>query len=284
MSERNYRRGGKRRPAQRFTLKEGAKNYRNERWKARVSEEVEKSSNDGTMRLNRYIANSGVCSRRDAEKLILNGEITINGKVVTALGTRVSKNDKVAHNGVLLNPEERVYILLNKPKNTVSTASDPEGRRTVLDIVENACDERIYPVGRLDRNTTGVLLLTNDGELSKKLTHPSYEVKKIYHVKLNSPLSQQHFDEIKNGVKLEDGLMKVDEISYINESGKKEVGVEIHSGKNRIVRRLFEHFGYEVTYLDRVYFSGLTKANLARGKWRFLTEKEITFLKAGMLK
>lgn len=284
MSERNYRRGGKRRPAQRFALKEGAKSYRNERRRTETPEEVEKRSDDGTMRLNRYIANSGVCSRRDAEKLILNGEITINGKVVTALGTRVSKSDKVAHNGVLLNPEERVYILLNKPKNTVSTASDPEGRRTVLDIVENACDERIYPVGRLDRNTTGVLLLTNDGELSKKLTHPSYEVKKIYHVKLNAPLSQQHFDEIKNGVKLEDGLMKVDEISYINESGKKEVGVEIHSGKNRIVRRLFEHFGYEVTYLDRVYFSGLTKANLARGKWRFLTEKEITFLKAGMLR
>ena len=236
------------------------------------------------IRLNKYISNSGVCSRRDADALITSGQITVNGKVVTELGTRVQLTDDVQFNNQKLNPESKVYILLNKPKNTVTTSSDPEGRRTVLDIIEDACDERVYPVGRLDRNTTGLLLLTNDGDLSKKLTHPSYEVRKIYHAQLDKPLTKAHLDDIRRGVELEDGLMEVDEISYVNKSDSSEVGVEIHSGRNRIVRRLFEHLGYTVEKLDRVYFSGLTKKHLPRGKWRFLTANEIKFLKAGMLK
>ncbi len=274
----------KKRP-QRFTLQEGKSGFRPAK-KREEDPKVEKAkpANDDSIRLNRYIANSGVCSRRDADALIAKGEITVNGKVVTEMGMRVGKSDKVVYNGKTLNPENRVYILLNKPRNTVSTSSDPEGRRTVIDIVANACEERIYPVGRLDRNTTGVLLLTNDGDLSKKLTHPSYEIKKIYHVKLSTPLSKNHFDDLRGGIELEDGFMKVDAISYVDSENKKEIGVEIHSGKNRIVRRLFEHLGYEVIYLDRVYFSGLTKAAVPRGKWRFLTEKEVTMLKAGILK
>lgn len=244
---------------------------------------AEKESKPG-IRLNKYISNSGVCSRRDADALISSGQITVNGKVVTELGTRVQLADDVQFNNQKLNPESKVYILLNKPKNTVTTSSDPEGRRTVLDIIEDACDERVYPVGRLDRNTTGLLLLTNDGDLSKKLTHPSYEVRKIYHAQLDKPLTKAHLDDIRRGVELEDGLMEVDEISYVNTSDSSEVGVEIHSGRNRIVRRLFEHLGYTVEKLDRVYFSGLTKKHLPRGKWRFLTADEIKFLKAGMLK
>ena len=244
---------------------------------------AEKESKPG-IRLNKYISNSGVCSRRDADALISSGQITVNGKVVTELGTRVQLTDDVQFNNQKLNPESKVYILLNKPKNTVTTSSDPEGRRTVLDIIEDACDERVYPVGRLDRNTTGLLLLTNDGDLSKKLTHPSYEVRKIYHAQLDKPLTKAHLDDIRRGVELEDGLMEVDEISYVNTSDSSEVGVEIHSGRNRIVRRLFEHLGYTVEKLDRVYFSGLTKKHLPRGKWRFLTADEIKFLKAGMLK
>ncbi|HKL71667.1 MAG TPA: pseudouridine synthase, partial [Marinilabiliaceae bacterium] len=248
-----------------------------------VQKSAENESKPG-IRLNKYISNSGVCSRRDADALISSGQITVNGKVVTELGTRVQLADDVQFNNQKLNPESKVYILLNKPKNTVTTSSDPEGRRTVLDIIEDACDERVYPVGRLDRNTTGLLLLTNDGDLSKKLTHPSYEVRKIYHAQLDKPLTKAHLDDIRRGVELEDGLMEVDEISYVNTSDSSEVGVEIHSGRNRIVRRLFEHLGYTVEKLDRVYFSGLTKKHLPRGKWRFLTADEIKFLKAGMLK
>ncbi len=274
----------KRRP-KRFTLQEGKSSFKPKKGhkiKSKIADT--KSENDGSMRLNRYIANSGVCSRRDADLLISKGEITVNGKVVTEMGMRVGKQDKVVYNGKVLNPEKRVYILLNKPRNTVSTSSDPKGRRTVLDLVANACEERVYTVGRLDRNTTGILLLTNDGDLSKKLTHPSYQVKKIYHVKLSTPLAKNHFEELKKGIDLEDGFMKVDAINLVEGGGNKEIGIEIHSGKNRIVRRLFEHFGYEVVYLDRVYFSGLTKANVPRGKWRFLTEREVTMLKAGILK
>lgn len=248
-----------------------------------VQKSTENESKPG-IRLNKYISNSGVCSRRDADALITSGQITVNGKVVTELGTRVQLTDDVQFNNEKLNPEKKVYILLNKPKNTVTTSSDPEGRRTVLDIIEDACEERVYPVGRLDRNTTGLLLLTNDGDLSKKLTHPSYEVRKIYHAQLDKPLTKAHLEDIRRGVELEDGLMKVDEISYANKSDSSEVGIEIHSGRNRIVRRLFEHLGYTVEKLDRVYFSGLTKKHLPRGKWRFLTADEIKFLKAGMLK
>jgi len=235
-----------------------------------------------TIRLNRYISNAGVCSRRDADKLILSGEVVVNGNVVKELGTQVSLKDDVRYKGKRLNPERKVYVLLNKPKDTVTTLSDPEGRKTVINLVESACEERIYPVGRLDRQTTGLLLLTNDGDLSKKLTHPSSKTKKIYHVVTEQPVNQEHLKQIAKGVKLEDGIAKADEISYVD-NDPRQVGIEIHSGKNRVVRRLFEHFGYKIEKLDRVYFAGLTKKNISRGKWRFLTEKEVTFLKAGIL-
>jgi 23S rRNA pseudouridine2605 synthase len=237
-----------------------------------------------SMRLNKYIANSGVCSRREADEIIAQGKITVNGKVVTELGLKVKKTDKVEFEGKKLNPEVKVYILLNKPKDVVTTSNDPEGRRTVMDIIAEACDERVYPVGRLDKNTTGVLLLTNDGDLSKKLTHPSTDSRKIYHVFTNKPVSKAHLEQIAKGVTLEDGVIIPDDVNYASTTDKSEVGIEIHSGKNRIVRRIFELLGYEVIKLDRVYFSGLTKKNLPRGKWRFLSPKEITMLKAGMFK
>lgn len=235
-----------------------------------------------SIRLNRYISNAGVCSRRDADKLILSGDVTVNGKVVKELGTQVLPKDNVCYKGKRLNPERKVYVLLNKPKNTVTTSSDPQGRLTVIDLVKSACDERIYPVGRLDRNTTGVLLLTNDGDLSKKLTHPSSKTKKIYHVVTEQPVNKEHIKQIAKGIELEDGFIKVDEINYVD-NDPTQVGIEVHSGKNRIVRRIFEHLGYNIEKLDRVYFAGLTKKNVAKGKWRFLTDKEVTFLKAGIL-
>jgi 23S rRNA pseudouridine2605 synthase len=235
-----------------------------------------------TIRLNRYISNAGVCSRRDADKLILSGDISINGKVVKELGIQVSFNDDVTYKGKKLNPERKVYVLLNKPKNCVTTSHDPEGRMTVLDIVASACEERIYPVGRLDRQTTGVLLLTNDGDLSKKLTHPSSNIKKIYHLVTQKPVNIEHLKQIAQGITLDDGFIKVDEISYVD-NDTHQTGIEIHSGKNRIVRRIFEHFGYKIEKLDRVYFGGLTKRNISRGKWRYLTNNEVTFLKAGIL-
>jgi 23S rRNA pseudouridine2605 synthase len=236
------------------------------------------------MRLNRYIANSGVCSRREADSLIAKGLVTVNGKVVTEMGTQVKRSDDIRYEGKKLNPEAKVYILINKPKDMVTTTSDPEGRRTVLNLVEEACLERVYPVGRLDRNTTGVLLLTNDGDLSKKLTHPSSEIKKIYHVFLDRPVSKQHMDDIRKGIELEDGSIKPDVVSYADTNDHSQVGIEIHSGRNRIVRRIFEHLGYRVEKLDRVYFAGLTKKTISRGKWRFLTNDEVKFLKAGILK
>ncbi|WP_088654044.1 pseudouridine synthase [Geofilum rhodophaeum] len=237
-----------------------------------------------TIRLNRYIANSGVCSRREADKLIARGLVTVNGQVVTEMGQQVKRNDEVRFEGKKLNPEAKVYILINKPKDMVTTTSDPEGRRTVLDLIEEACEERVYPVGRLDRNTTGVLLMTNDGDLSKKLTHPSSEIRKIYHVFLNKPLEKEHLSLIKKGIELEDGLIQPDEVSYADPVDTTQVGIVIHSGRNRIVRRIFEHLGYTVEKLDRVYFAGLTKKNLPRGKWRFLSKDEIKYLKAGILK
>jgi 23S rRNA pseudouridine2605 synthase len=233
------------------------------------------------IRLNKYVANSGVCSRREADSLIEKGEIKVNGKVVTEMGVTVAASDKVEYKGKQLSPEKKVYILLNKPKNTVTTSSDPQGRRTVLEIIRNACPERVYPVGRLDRNTTGLLILTNDGDLSKKLTHPSFETKKIYHAFLDHPMLPEHLKAIQAGIELEDGPIKPDSISYADEDDPTQVGIEIHSGRNRVVRRIFEHLGYEVEKLDRVFFAGLTKKNLPRGKWRFLDEKEVRFLSAG---
>lgn len=238
------------------------------------------SDNSGT-RLNKYIANAGVCSRREADTLIATGIVSINGKVVTEMGIRVMPGDEVRFNNEKINPEKKVYILLNKPKDFVTTLDDPEGRKTVMDLIANACSERVYPVGRLDRNTTGLLLLTNDGDLTKKLTHPKYNKKKIYHVEVDKAIEEEHLAKIAEGVELEDGFIKADAISYVDNL-KTEVGIELHSGRNRIVRRVMEHFGYNVKRLDRVVFAGLTKVNLPRGKWRFLTEKEVIRLQTGM--
>jgi 23S rRNA pseudouridine2605 synthase len=232
-----------------------------------------------SIRLNRYLANSGVCSRREADKFISSGCVTVNGKIASELGTKVTLNDEVKFNGETLNPQRKVYLLLNKPKGFVTTTDDPQERKTVMDLVNKACTERIYPVGRLDKETSGVLLFTNDGDLSKKLTHPSYQKKKIYHVFLDKPLTKNHLLEIAQGIELEDGKIAADSINYSNEDDKREVGIEIHSGRNRIVRRIFAHFGYDVKKLDRVYFAGLTKKNLPRGRWRFLTQTEINQLK-----
>ncbi len=235
---------------------------------------------DGSIRLNKYIAHSGVCSRREADKLIETGAITVNNKIVTELGYKVKKGEKVHLDGQLLVAEKLQYILLNKPKGFVTTTDDPEDRKTVMDLIKNACSERIYPVGRLDLKTTGLLLFTNDGDMAKKLTHPKHRVRKVYHVFLDKPLTKNDMLEISNGITLEDGLIIVDKISYVEDiTSKKEIGIQIHSGKNRIVRRIFEHFGYEVVKLDRVVFAGLTKKDLPRGRWRHLTKKEIEFLK-----
>lgn len=236
------------------------------------------------LRLNRFISMSGICSRRDADKLISDGRIKVNGEVVTEMGVVVNVNDVVEFEGVRLTAEKKKYVLLNKPKDTVTTTDDPEDRRTVMDLVAEACDERIYPVGRLDRNTTGVLLLTNDGELAEQLTHPRYGVRKIYHVFLNMNVTQNDMDRMLKGLHLEDGSIAVDDVRYVDPNDHKQVGVQIHSGKNRIVRRIFEHLGYEVEKLDRVYFAGLTKLNVPRGTWRFLTDTEVNKLKAGFFK
>ncbi len=233
---------------------------------------------DGMLRLNKFIANSGVCSRREADKLIVDKQIKVNGVTVTEVGTKVSIDDDVRLDGVRLMAEAKVYLVMNKPKDFVTTLDDPMGRKTVMDLIGDACNERIYPVGRLDRATTGVLLFTNDGNLTKKLTHPSYERKKIYHVHLDRNISKEELTKIAEGIELEDGFIQADEISYVDAKDKSQVGIEIHSGKNRIVRRIFEHLGYEVEKLDRVYFAGLTKKNLPRGKFRFLTQKEINIL------
>jgi 23S rRNA pseudouridine2605 synthase len=236
------------------------------------------ASFDGLIRLNRYIANSGVCSRREADELIGLGEITVNGNVVTELGYKVGKDDVVKYGKKLLSPEKPVYILLNKPKDFITTTDDPQERKTVMSLVANACKERIYPVGRLDRNTTGLLLITNDGDLAKKLTHPSSKVKKLYQADLDKPLHSQDFDKILNGLKLEDGPVFVDALAYVSQD-KSSIGIEIHEGRNRIVRRIFEHLGYDVVKLDRVMYAGLTKKDLPRGKWKFLSEKEVVQLK-----
>lgn len=233
------------------------------------------------IRLNRFIANSGICSRREADELIEAGVISVNGKVVTELGTRISADDDIRYNGERMKSEKLVYLILNKPKDYITTTDDPQERKTVMELIKSAGKERIYPVGRLDRNTTGLLMFTNDGEMTKKLTHPSSNIFKVYHVELDKPFKKEHMNAIAEGVELEDGLIKVDEIAYDDEGAgdKSMVGVELHSGKNRVVRRLFEHFEYEVRKLDRVIFAGLTKKDLPRGRWRFLTEEEINMLK-----
>ncbi len=233
---------------------------------------------DAELRLNRYISMGGVCSRRDADVLIAEGRVKVNGEVVQTVGIKVRKNDRVEVDDVLIVPERKVYLVLNKPKDYVTTVEDPLERKTVMSLIEDACKERIYPIGRLDRQTTGVLLFTNDGDLAKKLTHPKYEHKKIYHVFLNKPLDETDLEKISKGLELEDGFIKADEISYTSPD-RSEVGIEIHSGRNRIVRRIFEHLGYDIVRLDRVYFAGITKKNLPRGRWRFLTSQEVRILK-----
>jgi len=232
------------------------------------------------MPLNKFIAYCGVASRRDAAEMVKQGDVKVNGQVITEPGHKVSSKDEIKVNGKKISLiKEMVYILLNKPKDYITTTDDPQKRKTVLDIIKNATRERVYPIGRLDRNTSGVLLLTNDGELAQKLTHPSNEIKKIYAVTLDKPLEKKDFEQILKGVVLDDGPATVDVLSYTDVKDKREIGVEIHSGRNRIVRRIFEHLGYDVKNLDRVMFAGLTKKNLSRGKWRFLSEKEVRDLK-----
>ncbi len=233
------------------------------------------------IRLNKYMANAGLCSRREADEYIQAGKVSVNGTVVTELGTKISRSDVVECDGKVVTPEKKCYVLLNKPKDCVTTSDDPNGRTTVLDIVKNACQERIYPVGRLDRNTTGVLLLTNDGDLASKLTHPKFVKKKIYQVWTDKDITEEDMQRIADGIELEDGEIHADAISYVSETDRNQAGIEIHSGRNRIVRRIFEHLGYRVTKLDRVYFAGLTKKNLPRGRWRYLTQEEVNFLRMG---
>ena len=233
------------------------------------------------IRLNKYLANAGICSRREADEFITAGVVSVNGQVVTELGTKIKRSDEVKFHDQVVNIERKVYVLLNKPKDTVTTSDDPQERRTVMDLVKGACEERIYPVGRLDRNTTGVLLLTNDGDLASKLTHPQYLKKKIYHVHLDKDLTRADMEKIASGIQLDDGEIHADAISYTDEEKKNDIGIEIHSGKNRIVRRIFEALGYKVMKLDRVYFAGLTKKGLRRGDWRYLTEQEVNFLRMG---
>lgn len=233
------------------------------------------------VRLNKFLANAGICSRREADEFIEAGVISVNGEIVTQLGTKVMHTDRIMFHNQLVRSERKVYILLNKPKDCVTTVEDTHARKTVLDIVKNACSERIYPVGRLDRNTTGVLLLTNDGDLASQLTHPKYDKKKIYHVVLDKPLEVADFETIMSGVMLDDEKIAADELSFVKDDDLKQVGIEIHSGQNRVVRRIFEKLGYKVVRLDRVYFAGLTKKNLPRGKFRFLSEREVSMLKMG---
>ncbi|MEQ8927269.1 MAG: pseudouridine synthase [Fulvivirga sp.] len=231
----------------------------------------------GPIRLNKFIANAGVCSRREADKLIESGDIKVNGKVITELGFKVQPGDKVQYKGKALQSEKLVYVLLNKPKDFITTTEDTHDRRTVMDLVKNACEERIYPVGRLDRATTGLLLFTNDGEMAVKLSHPSNNIKKIYRVEIDKPISKEHFEQLNEEIELEDGSVKIDEVALLE--NRQTLGLEIHVGKNRIVRRIFEHFGYQVEKLDRVVYATLDKTNLPRGKWRYLNEREIAKLK-----
>lgn len=241
-----------------------------------------KVKKDSLIRLNRYIANSGICSRRDADKLISGGQVSVNGKKVTDLGTKVSGDDDVRYRGRRLSAERKVYILMNKPRGYVTTVEDPNAEHTVLDLIGKGCPVRVYPVGRLDKDTTGVLLLTNDGDLTTRLTHPRYMRNKIYHVFLSKPIMKEDMIKLTEGVDLDGETVTADAVSYADPEDHSQVGIELHSGQNRVIRRLFEALGYRVKKLDRVYFAGLTKKNLPRGKWRFLSDKEINMLKRGI--
>jgi 23S rRNA pseudouridine2605 synthase len=282
-----YERGSKRGPL-RDKESKGTSEWKDEvpaSWKkkpvfTKKKKEPTLEEKDGKIRLNKYIANAGICSRREADELIASGAVKVNGKIVTELGTRISPEDKIQYGDETLSKEVKRYLLLNKPKDYITTAIDPEGRKTVMELIEKACKERLYPVGRLDRATTGLLLFTNDGEIARKLTHPSQEIKKVYHVTLSKNLKPIDLKRIMEGLDLEDGRAEVDSVDYIAEGkDKNEIGIELHSGKNRIVRRIFEHLGYEVIKLDRTFFAGLNKKDLPRGKFRFLTEKEVILLR-----
>jgi len=248
-----------------------------EKPKAKPQPKKPAENSDGLIRLNKYLSNAGIASRREADTLIQGGTVKVNGVVIDQLGYKIKPGDKVTYGDSSVKSERKVYLLLNKPKDYITTMDDPQERKTVMELIKGACKERVYPVGRLDRNTTGLLLFTNDGELTKKLTHPKFGIKKVYHVSLNKGLRADDFKQLIEGVELEDGFIKVDDLAFVGE-GKKEIGVEIHSGRNRIVRRLFEHLGYDVLKLDRVVFAGLTKKDLPRAKHRFLNAKEISFL------
>ena len=249
--------------------------------KKRIEYKEENYDPNEPLRLNKFLANAGICSRREADEFIQAGVVSVNGEVVTELGTKIKRTDEIKFHDQPVNLEKKVYVLLNKPKDCVTTSDDPQQRKTVMDLVKNVCPERIYPVGRLDRNTTGVLLLTNDGDLASKLTHPKFLKKKVYHVFLDKNVTAHDMQQIAEGIELEDGEIHADAIEYASDTDKSQVGIEIHSGKNRIVRRIFEHLGYRVVKLDRVQFAGLTKKNLRRGDWRFLTEKEVEMLRMG---
>jgi 23S rRNA pseudouridine2605 synthase len=272
---RNFKKNDKYNKSNDFIKKNKSKDFK------KKTEAVSEEKLNEPIRLNKYIANAGICSRREADKLIEEGLVTVNGTIITEMGFKVEKKDTVKLKGKKIHSEKSVYILLNKPKGVLATVSDDRGRKTIMDFFRNKVTERIYPVGRLDRDSTGVLLLTNDGDLTKKLTHPKYNKKKIYHVFLDKDLTKEDTEKLAEGAELEDGFMKFDAIGFPDAESKKDVGVEIHSGKNRIIRRMFAHFGYEVIKLDRVYFAGLTKKDVKRGKWRFLTDKEILNLKNG---
>lgn len=249
--------------------------------KSKLKPEIRKAG-DENIRLNRFIAHSGVCSRREADELIRNGLITVNGKTVKDLGTKVSAGDDIRYKNRRLSAEKKVYIIMNKPRGYVTTVEDPHADQTVIDLIGDACTERVYPVGRLDKETTGVLLLTNDGDLTGKLTHPKYKRKKIYHVFLDKAVTRNDLTLLTEGVEIDDEVITADAVSYADPDDKTQIGIEIHSGQNRVVRRIFEKLGYRVKKLDRVYFAGLTKKNLQRGKWRFLSDKEISMLKRGI--
>ncbi len=284
-----YQRGGygpQRQPAyqQRGGYRQRTPDYDpNAKYSQKKRIEYKEANIDPTVpvRLNKYLANAGICSRREADEFIQAGVVSVNGQVVTELGTKVLRTDDIRFHDQKVSMEKKVYVLLNKPKDCVTTSDDPQQRKTVMDLVKNACPERIYPVGRLDRNTTGVLLLTNDGDLASKITHPKFLKKKIYHVFLDKKVTAHDMQQIATGITLEDGEVHADAIEYASATDKSQVGIEIHSGKNRIVRRIFESLGYRVVKLDRVLFAGLTKKNLRRGDWRFLTEKEVDMLRMG---
>lgn len=266
------------RPAGKFEGKKRAPYRRDE--KPRSYPQYDPNKQSGEMRLNRYLAQSGICSRREADDFITAGLVSVNGQIITELGTKVMPGDEVKFNDSRVQGEKLVYLVLNKPKGYVTTVEDPHNDKTVMDLIKGACTERVFPVGRLDKITMGLLLFTNDGDLAKQITHPSHKKKKIYQVSLDKPLTRADMEQIAEGLVLEDGEIHADEISYVHEN-KKEVGVEIHSGRNRIVRRIFEYLGYTVLKLDRVYYAGLTKKNLKRGQWRFLTREEVERLKSG---